>query len=254
MTDGVTPEATSARRRCLFCRRDDREPSVEHIAPAGLGLHADIVLPPGALCVPCNNLLGREVDEALVHLSEVQTIRGVWQVPDRRGRRVRELPIRNGTMHFDENGAIRIEVRGESNVEHLDPDTISVSLELRRQGLPDQWRRVTRALLKMGLELIYHQHGETAAFAPEWDPARAAILGEPFAGFLLVGPFDIHRPPDLKLSVLFDHPAMNAAVELHYGGLSLLTDVNLAPATHATEEWARAHEHRLIAIEPPGSR
>ncbi|MGO9900291.1 MAG: HNH endonuclease [Solirubrobacteraceae bacterium] len=67
---------SATERECLFCKKSGRWTSVEHLFPHGLGRHTDVKLPPGAVCGRCNNTLGREVDEALIHLLAVRLTRG----------------------------------------------------------------------------------------------------------------------------------------------------------------------------------
>lgn len=106
---------------CLYCLRTGFKPSAEHLMPAGLGLHADVVLPRGAVCEPCNNHLGWQVDEALVHLMEVQFIRGLHGVEDQKGKRMTELAIGNGTLHFPARGGIELLVHDDDHLTWKDP-------------------------------------------------------------------------------------------------------------------------------------
>ncbi len=48
------------------------------------------------MCGECNNTLGRQVDEALVHLLEVRLIRGLFHVPDAGGSAVDSIPLTDG--------------------------------------------------------------------------------------------------------------------------------------------------------------
>jgi hypothetical protein len=105
-----SPGAIPSEQPCLFCKRVGKPESVEHVFPQGLGVHADVTLPPGAVCAQCNNWLGRQVDEALVHLLEVQLIRGIFRVPDAAGNTVDSIPLSNGTLTFSPSGAIDVQV------------------------------------------------------------------------------------------------------------------------------------------------
>lgn len=175
--------------RCLYCLKSGRPSNVEHIVPVGLGPHADIVLPAGAVCEPCNNWLGRQVDEALVHLFEVLLIRGVFRVRDREGRTIDCLELSNG--HIDFTGTeevLNVVVDGE-HLEERDGKTLLVTLVSKRKHSGAQWRRATRAVLKIGLGLTYLQHGAPTALGHDFDPVRAAICGEPYEGYLLIGKF-----------------------------------------------------------------
>jgi hypothetical protein len=129
--------------RCIFCGQEDGPWSIEHVIPAGLGYHADLVLPYGASCRSCNNRLGRQVDEALVHLFEVKFIRGLHRVPDRSGRLVREIDIHNGTMTFPVEGGIEIKVRRDGDLRRRGKN-LQVAVVHNRTKSGDQMRRATR--------------------------------------------------------------------------------------------------------------
>jgi len=236
--------------RCIICKRRDRPPSVEHLFAAGLGVHADIVLPRGAECEPCNNHGGRQIDEALVHLPEVQLIRGVWRVPDHKGRTVDSLELSEGTLTFDERGAISVVVDREGAIDVKDADTIVVSITTKRRNSGDQWRRVARAVLKLGLCTIRHEYGEEAALAPELDDARRAIVGDAYTGFLLVSSLDISKSPAFSVTVMADLPGMVDAVAFSYGGLRLGADLGLGAASVETLQWADTEGLDHIAITP----
>jgi hypothetical protein len=245
-----TDSAVATKPRCILCKRDDQPSSVEHLFAAGLGVHADIVLPPGAECRPCNNRCGLQIDEALVHLPEVRLIRGAWRVPDRKGRTVDSLELSNGTLKFDQRGAMNIVVHREGDIKVRDTSTIAVSIATKRRRSGDQWRRVARAVLKMGLCTIRREHGEDAALEPELDAARLAILGEPYTGFLLISPLDISKTPDFSITVTADLPGMTGAVDFSYGGLRLAADLGLGPASAETLRWADTQGLHHMAITP----
>src|SRR5215216_4193597 len=118
---------------CLFCKRVGRSASVEHVFPAALARHADVVLPRGAVCMDCNNRLGREVDEALVHLMEVRFIRGLFRVPDHKGRTVDSLDLSNGTITFGPDGSIESTVLGDEHTRRNDAGDVVVTLKSTRR-------------------------------------------------------------------------------------------------------------------------
>jgi hypothetical protein len=238
---------------CLFCLQVGREPSIEHVFPGGLGLHADVVLPQGAVCEPCNNMLGRQVDEALVHLMEVRLIRGLHRVPDSKGRLLEELDLGNGTMKFSPEGGVNVVVYGDGDVQEVNPETIKVRVISRRRKSGDQWRRATRAVLKLGLNLAYLKLGADVALRDDWNPAREIIFGLPYEGYLLIAPFDIFKTPDLHGSLLFDVPGATALSQLRYGGLELLADLRPGPASPETRAWAEGRGMQVMDIAPRAS-
>jgi hypothetical protein len=223
-------------------------PSIEHIFPAALGPHADVTLPEGAVCRRCNNWLGQQVDEALVHLVEVQLIRGRFRIPDRNGRTTDTIPLANGTLSFGPDGAIRIE-QITSKPPQVERGDLTLLLQTTRRRSGDQWRRVARAVMKLGLNLLYSEQGAATALDPRFDGARRAILGEAYEGFLLIGAFDIFRRPDLVGSVRTDGPpGVPEAAELRFGGLHLIAPLLLGAPHLQTQKWAEQEEFALMRI------
>lgn len=238
--------------RCIFCLFPSDAPSLEHVVPAGFGKHLDIVLPRGATCVPCNNYLGRQVDEALVHLFEVQWIRGFHRVPDQRGRRMKSLPLKNGTISFPDNLPMKVEIYGDGHIFEGD-ESIKVTVMANRQRSGDQFRRAARALMKMGLCLVCHDQGHEAALSPNWNRLRQILGGAPYDGYVLMGKFDIYKAPHVTARLRTDVPGMTAAAQLEYGGLDLMVDLEPGPANGEIREWAGLNGYRITDITPkPG--
>lgn len=234
---------------CLYCLERDKPPSIEHVAKAALGPHVDdLVLPKGAVCKPCNEHLGRQIDEAFVHLFEVQLILGVFRIPDRNGRTIDELPLSNGRVLFTQEEMLHIEISGSGHVRERPKNRVLVELISKRRKSADQWRRATRAILKTGLGLLYLAQGAPAALDPRHDNLRNAILGEPYEGYLLIGEFDLQRWPDLTASLLFDLPGIDIGMRLRYGGLDLIADLTLGPANDAVRSWARDNRYQVMDI------
>jgi hypothetical protein len=135
------------------------------------------------------------------------------------------------------------------DVVRRDDNSIVVTAGTNRSRFGDQLRRATRSILKLGLNLAYL---ESPAFAlsDRWNPARDAIRGKPYVGYLLVGPFEIYKPPDLEAQLLFDVPGATAVARLQFGGLELLADLAPGAASQETRSWARARELEVMDIAP----
>jgi hypothetical protein len=213
-----------------------------------------LVLPSGVVCKPCNSHLGRQVDEALVHLFEVQLIRGIFRIPDRRGKRIDELPLSNGRVLFNGSTPLEIEIFGSGHIREKSQDTLAVDLIAKRRNSGDQWRRATRSILKMGLGLVYKSGGPRLALDVTHDDLRKAIFGYPYEGYLLIGDFDPMRWPSLTASLIRDLPGIGHAARLQYGGLDLIADLSLGPAPCAAREWAKANGFRVMDISPKSTR
>ena len=161
----------------MFCKKPGRWTSIEHVFPQGLGLLADVTLPPGAVCGPCNNTLGREVDEALVHLFEVLLIRGLFRIPDAEGHTVDSIPLTNGTLAFGPDGSIHVELTSKRWLDERETEReVITTLRYNRRRSGDQWRRVARAIMKLGLNLVYHEEGPASALASDLDSVRSYYL------------------------------------------------------------------------------
>jgi len=190
------------------------------------------------------------VDEAFVHLFEVQLIRGIFRIPDRNGKTLDELPLSNGRVLFTREEMLHIEISGSGHIRERPESTVLIDLISKRRRSGDQWRRATRTVLKTGLGLVYLAHGASGALDPAHDDLRNAILGEPYEGYLLIGEFDLQRWPDLTASLLFDLPGIDIGVRLRYGGLDLIADLTPGPANDAVRSWARDNGYQAMDIAP----
>jgi len=175
-------------------------------------------------------------------------IRGYHRVPDHRGRLVKEIPLRNGTLVFPKDKALEVTVHED---EHLTEEEgiVRVTAISKRRRSGDQWRRATRAILKMGLCLVCYGYGHDVALDAEWDPLRAAIAGDPYEGYLLIGEFDVFAMPHLKASLLTDSP-LSLAAQLTYGGLDLVADLHPQAPSADVRAWAKQGKYQVMEIAP----
>ena len=222
--------------------------------PQGLGAHADVTLPFGAVCVECDNTLGRQVDEALVHLFEVLFIRGLFRVLDAAGNTVDSIPLTNGTLTFGASGEIDIKVTSGRWIEDRGNREVAATVRHSRRNSGDQWRRTARAVMKLGLNLLYSEQGPESALGADLDDIRGAVLGEPYEGFLLIGPLDFKGPPDLTGKIRTGFARIGLAARLQYGGLDLTAPLVLGPASSATATWAKSNGYDLMTISPPPTK
>lgn len=241
---------------CLYCLTENGEPSVEHVVPLGLGEHADIVLPADAVCAACNNWLGEQVDEPLIQLAEIRIIRGLYQVPNRKGAVVDhiELAPGTGTLEFTPDGSVRFHLyvpAGEPTPKYEVGETYTETIRPARGGLLSQRRRTARALIRMGLGLVYLEYGPAEALSPKFDPTRAYLLGAGQRHALLLGALDINVPPDFDVSVRRDVPGVPIAIEFRYGGWSGLTPLALSPDPAPAElrAWADEHDWQIYELQ-----
>jgi len=247
--------ALSRSEGCLYCLRPDQPPSIEHFVSLALGPHAAaMALPRGVVCEPCNRHLGRQIDEALVHLFEVQLIRGIFKIPDRKGQMIEELPLSNGRIVFTEEELIKIEVFGTGHIQEKSRDSLLVNVIAKRRNSGDQLRRATRSILKMGLCLVYQSRGPTVALSAAYDELRGAIFGDAYESYLLIGEFDPLQWPNLSAGLTGNLPGIGQAARLQYGGLDLIADLNFGPASGAVRGWAQDNGYQVMNISPKSTR
>lgn len=82
------------------------------------------------------------------------------------------------------------------------------------------------------------------------DSVRDAVRGTPYEGFLLIGPFDIYRHPDLIGKIRNDFAGIPLSARLEFGGLDLIAPLALGAASSVTTEWAEANSYQLMTIRP----
>jgi hypothetical protein len=251
---------------CLLCKQAGRRPSREHLFAAGLGRHADVTLPLGAVCVACNNKTGREVDEALVHLPDILFMRGLLGVPAGRSGRIRELAHRDGTIEFTEEGPrinfLVVAAKDDPSekelaqasgavIQELDGGEIKFTLAFDRRHYAEQVRRAARSILKSAIYIDYADRGAHSALHASWDSVRDAVLQGPRDGYALVSaPTLPERWPDLRLSITSDVPGTRQAVRFSYGTVEIITDLEMKPISSETAGWAREHQYRTFHLNP----
>lgn len=69
--------------KCIWCKKTNQPPSVEHIIPEVVGCPDGFVLNNGEVCRPCNNRLGH-ADRAIAH--EFDFVLHHFNVPRKRGK------------------------------------------------------------------------------------------------------------------------------------------------------------------------
>lgn len=187
--------ARNRSRRCLFCRgHDGGFLSREHVFPESLG-NTDLVLPPGVVCDRCNNTVLSQIDSALCDFPAVVLRRTMLGIPSKSGR----LPVsrmsgftmthipgvggQDPTLRFDSGGPQGIIQETETL-----PDG-RVRLEWSGTGgrrlTPRYASEISRALLKVALECAWRDD-PARANSSKLNHVRAAVLGEPRDGFIVI--------------------------------------------------------------------
>lgn len=86
---------------CIWCKRDDRKRSVEHIIPDALGCPPDFVLKRGEVCQKCNNRLAH-LDQAVI--DDLDFLAYMNGIPRKRGKPP-EIRSRGNVIGTYEKGA-----------------------------------------------------------------------------------------------------------------------------------------------------
>ncbi len=183
--------------RCLFCLRADRPfRSCEHIIPESLG-NTEFVLPRGVTCDSCNTKVLSGLDGALLDFPPVKFLRMVRGIPNKDGR----VPIStwgNAKVSQPASGHLVFETDSPKVIRDtatgFKANLQSGAIAVRRYAL------IARALYKITLEFIYHDHGPEEAFDPKYDELRKVILGELPSRHWLATPKDNPHHGQLSLS------------------------------------------------------
>lgn len=175
-----SPDRTGA---CLFCLSlDGPFVSCEHVVSQAFG-NEDAVLPPGVVCDPCNNGPLSACDGAVVECPPIALMRATNFVPTKK-RRLPLVQFAGGEVRArndDGERVVEFEVpRGGGMTEGEN----SFELELPANWPIKKWERVSRGLLKSGLEMIAYKFGTPAALDPAYDGLRRAVLNGGYHGWV----------------------------------------------------------------------
>lgn len=182
--------AAGAARGCLVCRLPNGGfTSREHPFPESLG-NTEIVIGAGVVCDRCNNTVLSTLDQALCEFFPIMVRRTMLGITSKQGK-VPTTRLVNGTFEHLGPASLAFQPHGNQEmVTETHRDEYGIHLHADMQG----GRRLTtgyaaqlsRALLKVALELAWLDHGERM-LEPSYDHLRGAVLGEPFDGFVALG-------------------------------------------------------------------
>ena len=103
----MTPENI----KCIWCKRSDRKPSIEHIIPEALGCPSEFVLKRGEVCCKCNNHLA-QLDQAVI--DDLDFLAYMNGIPRKRGR-APEIRSRGNVIGTYESGQPSVFINMESH-------------------------------------------------------------------------------------------------------------------------------------------
>lgn len=167
------PEPEITALKCIYCKRDSGERSgIAHVFPEAL--HAnDEALPRGAVCDPCNQYLGRRLDENLVRYPSIALAVQLLATPGKSGKPRKRI----GAIDRDIPGQpdALIQTYTEKPVLFTAPDG---SRRARAQLKADplfRMSRFRRALHHIAFNVIAKLEGPTHMLGDHWDLARGYI-------------------------------------------------------------------------------
>jgi hypothetical protein len=225
----------------------------EHVVPESLG-NQTICLPRGVICDRCNNGPLSTCDQALVQCPPIRLLKTSRQICNKEGRLPASLL-----------GSTRFHALGDRAVYVTVPDRESLR---ERRGKFDvsptvrwslnQRQRVSRALLKIGLEMLAINKSTAFVMDARFDGIRTAVLHGRYPGFVAFDAVDGEGAVDVTLQCW---PPENRCLER----VSLLVSISLFgvrlstawPGTGAVLEppaWPPRSESLQIAhfpSEPP---
>jgi hypothetical protein len=225
---------------CLFCRRDDGGfIAREHALPESLG-NSELILPPGVVCDRCNNGTLSDLDQMLCDFMPIKARRTVLGISSKSGK-IPQLRVTEGSAEHlpGQDGADPTLVLTSSTRRQMLRETGRhpdgrVSLEWTFSGgrrmSPQYAAQLSRALLKAALECAWLDHG-AATLDARFDHVRAAVLGEPRAGFFSMLTKADPDNTKVALTYLLDPDGADPGrilVGLDYAGVVVGTDSRLA--------------------------
>jgi hypothetical protein len=183
---------------CLFCKsKDGPFLSEEHIIPESLGSNK-LILPKGVVCDECNNGVLAELDNALCNFDPFLFYRTYLGIKNKDG----EVPVAKFNTINMENPTgrhVKIELPKMTN-KHFEKTSSGAKIHWKgkkRMTIKNQ-KIIARALYKIGLELLYLDHGFNFVYSAKLDKIREIVLGnKDFEGYFLLG---TNNPPATPLN------------------------------------------------------
>lgn len=166
-----------ARRRpnlkCIYCKRDSGvRPGIAHVFPEVL--HAnDEVLPRGAVCDPCNQYLGRRLDENLARYPSIAMAVQFLATPGKGGKARKRI----GAIDRDIPGQpdALIQTYTERPVIFTAPDGSRRALAQVKADPSFRMSRFRRALHHIAFNIVAKLEGPAHMLGEHWDRARSYI-------------------------------------------------------------------------------
>jgi len=173
--------------RCIFCNSTTNPfSSVEHIFPESLG-NKEKILPKGVICDVCNNGTLALLDFELTEFESIKIMRTINGIKNKSGK----IPTaRFNNLVLEPSGFNNIAIRANSrkNIRNQSENGFQLHFTGNRKLDSKRLKMLARSLYKIGIELIYLDHGQNFVLSGRFDEAIDIIMGrKDFNGYLLIG-------------------------------------------------------------------
>jgi hypothetical protein len=229
-------------RRCLYCGTLDPEGSEEHVLGVSLG-NWWWVIRPDVVCHECNHGPLAKLDERLGAHPFIALTRTLTNIPGRKGQPP-AVRASNLTMHRTADGDLRVETN-HSRHAAIDDDLLTAHVTWTNIG-PAQRKVTARALMKVGLGVLWLAKGPDETSLPRYDHVRDAVLSR--AAVPLKHGFGNSTFPNhaLVVQVISDRFQTGLLVSLHYFGTELWAQ-SLGYESEASAEFiAEDVDHQYV--------
>jgi hypothetical protein len=209
--------AALPKKRCLYCGAPDPEGSEEHVLGVSLG-NWWWVIPPDVVCHECNHGPLAELDERLKAHPFIALTRTLTNIPGRRGQPP-AVTASNLKMHRTADGDLTIETSHPRHAS-IDDDLLTAQVKWTNIGPSQRWV-TARALMKVGLGVLWLAKGPDETSQSRYDHVRDAVLRRapvPLKHGFRNSTFPNHA---LVVQVISDRLQNGLLVSLHYFGIEL---------------------------------
>lgn len=229
-------------RRCLYCGTLNPDGSEEHVLGVSLG-NWWRVIPPDVVCHECNHGPLAELDERLGAHPFIALTRTLTNIPGRKGQPP-AVKASNLKMHRTAKGDLRVETNHPRHAA-VDEDQLTAQVKWANVG-PSQRKVTARALMKVGLGLLWLAKGPDETSQPRYDHVRDAVLCR--ASVPLKHGFGNSKFPNhaLVVQVISDRLQTGLLVSLHYFGIELSAQTLGYESEGSAEFIAEDVDHQYV--------
>lgn len=190
--------------QCIFCKSTTNPfRSVEHILPESLG-NKEKILDKGFVCDTCNNQVLSGLDAELLDFEGIKFMRTINGIESKTGK----VPVSNFPNLRIENpnkDHVQMHLQTKKHIRNQTDKGFDLDFRGTRKMDAKRLKLLTRALYKIGYELVCLDHGRDFVLSPRFDEVRDIILGKrDFSGYILIGTNEHSEQPRVSYYPLKD--------------------------------------------------